>query len=363
MTKLISALVLITSFCCQLTAQQNASLEKMLTRLIYTEVEMKKVPGMVVGVIDKDGTYVYGFKETKKGNEQKPTANTVWEIGSISKVFTASLLSIMVMEGTLTYDTPADQYLDELSLKRNGKQITVGQLVSHTAGLPKLPFNFGANESSKSDPYANYSKTDLLEFLSTFNFELVKEEYQYSHVGFALLALVLESAGGAPFHQLVEDKLLKPLDMTDTRIELTAEQAGRMAQGYSLLGQPATPWNFQIFAGSIGYKSTATDLLKLLAVFLEDTHLDLGKTLGSTLKESAQTSIKRVWMAQGWHIFKPKKRFHNVYAHSGVTDGFRAYIGFVKESHTATVVLTNTEETNYGIGSIVLQAINKNWKR
>lgn len=344
-------------------AQDNPSLEKMLTRLIYTEVEMKKIPGMVVGVIDEDGTYVYGFQETKKGNEQKPDANTVWEIGSISKVFTACLLSIMVAEGTLTYDTPADQFLEGMSLDRNGKKITVGQLVSHTAGLPKLPFNFGANEASKNDPYAAYSKEDLLEFLSEFNFQLVKEEYQYSHVGFALLALVLESAGGQPFTDLVEQKLLTPLGMSDTRIELTAEQQSRMAQGYSLLGRSVDPWNFQVFAGSIGYKSTASDLLKLLAVFLKDTHLDIGKTLGSTLEESTQTNIKRVWMGHGWHIIKPKKRFYNVYAHSGVTDGFRVYIGFVKESHTASVVFTNTEETNYGIGSMILQAINKNWKR
>jgi len=361
--KISYTIVLFLAFWLPSNAQQNPSLEKMLTRMIYTEVEMKKIPGMVVGVIDRDGSYVYGFKETVKGNGKVPDANTVWEIGSISKVFTACLLSIMVSEGTLSYDTPADEYLDGINLQRNGKKITIRQLVSHTAGLPKLPFNFGANESSKSDPYASYSKADLLEFLSGFNFMLVKDEYQYSHVGFALLAVVLETAGGAPFPQLIEEKLLKPLQMTDTRIDLSLEQEGRMAQGYSLLGDPATPWNFQVFAGAIGYKSSAADLMKLLAVFLEDTHLDLGKTLGSTLIETSGTSVKRVWMAQGWHIIKPKKRFYNVYAHSGVTDGFRAYIGFVKESHTATVVLTNTEETNYGIGSIVLQVLNKNWKR
>ncbi len=363
MIKTIGTIILILALGVSVNAQENKSLEKMLTRLIYTEVEMKKIPGMVVGVIDRDSTYVYSYQETKKGNGQLPNANTVWEIGSISKVFTACLLSVMVAEGSVTYDSPVDQYLEGMKLERNGKKITLRQLVSHTAGLPKLPFNFGANESSKSDPYANYSKADLLEFLSTFNFKLVKEEYQYSHVGFALLALVLESVGGAPFPELVEQKLLKPLEMSDTRIELTSDQKGRMAQGHSLLGTPSTPWNFQVFAGSIGYKSTASDLLKLLSVFLGDTHLDLYKTLGSTLTESTSTSVKRVWTAQGWHIFKPKKRFYNVYAHSGVTDGFRAYIGFVKESHTATVVLTNTEETNYGIGSMVLQALNKNWKR
>ncbi len=334
----------------------------MMKRLIYSEVDMSKVPGMLVGIIDKDSTYLLGYEETASGNKLKPNGETIWEIGSVTKVLTASLLSILVNDGTLSYEDPVDKYLPGMSLERNEKKITLENLVSHTAGLPKLPYNFGQKESDFKDPYANYTENDLLEFLKKFDFNLVEEEYQYSHVGYALLAVVMEKATGQSFNSLLQEKLLTPLDMKDTKIQLSEEDRKRMAQGYSLIGKPITPWNFQVFGSAIGYKSTANDLLKLLAVCLGDSHLDYGKIMEATLQEQAVTKIARVKMARGWHIFNPRKNYHNVYAHSGVTDGFRVYIGFVKENHTAVVVMSNSEVTTNGIGSVILQSINKNWR-
>lgn len=357
--------ITLTALCITSTTlfAQNKSLEKMLLRLIYSEVDMTKVPGMAVGLIDADSTYFFGYGETEKKNDTPPTLSDICEIGSVSKVMTASLLSILVADGTVSYDDPVDKYLDDLVLERNGKKITLENLVAHTAGLPKLPLNFGQRESNFKDPYAEYSEKDLFNFLRTYNLNLIKEEYQYSHVGYALLSVVLEKAAGQPFAELVNTKLLDPLGMNDTRIILRDDQISRTVQGYSTLGQPVERWNFQVFGGAIGYKSSTQDLLKLLTMCLGDTHLDLGKILEATFEERATTKIDRVKMARGWHIFQPKRNYHNVYAHSGVTDGFRTYIGFVKETHTAVVVITNSEATTEGIGAIILQVLNKNWKR
>lgn len=342
---------------------QNKSLEKMLKRLIHTEVDMSKIPGMAVSIIDNDSTYFFSYGETKKGNDTPPALNDIWEIGSVSKVMTASLLSILVEEGVVSYDDPADKFLEELTLERNGIKITLENLVSHTAGLPKLPLNFGRRESNFKDPYAAYSEEHLITFLKSFNFDLVKEEYQYSHVGYALLSVILERVTQKPFEALVNEKLLEPLGMKDTRIVLPEEASDRFVQGYSLLGQPANLWNFQVFGGAIGYKSTIQDLLKLLNMCLKDDHLDMRKMIEGTFEEQATTKIQKVKMARGWHIFQPRKNFYNVYAHSGVTDGFRTYIGFVEETHTAVAIITNSEATTEGIGAIILQVINRNWKR
>jgi len=336
---------------------QNESLDKLINHIIKKEINFDEIPGLVIGVIDADSTYVYGFGETKKGNEQQPDGNTIYEIGSVTKVFTASLLTLLEDEELLNYKDTIGQYFPELK-----QPITLHDLVTHSSGFPRLPHNLGTKEQDANQPYANYLNEDLLDFLQ--NYILTKPagtEYDYSHCGYALLTQIIESTTGKKYEQILQDKLLNSLKMNDTRIILDKEQQERFAQGHSLINEvPA--WQFSSFEGAFALKSSVNDLLRFLSMHLRDHHTNLENTLRTNLDKQLLTTRYDVHIGRGWHIIRTRKRFPDVYVHSGVTSGFNSYISFVPETHTAVVVLANSKKSISEIGMVLLETINFNWK-
>jgi len=227
--KSLFTIIFIVLFSPILTFAQNESLDKLIKNIIKREVNFKETPGISIGIIDSDSTYTYNFGETQKGNGQTPDANTIYEIGSVTKVFTAALLTIMEHENLLTYKDSIGQYFSELK-----QPITLLQLANHSSGFPKLPHNFGSKEQDANQPYINYTQEDLLLFLE--NYILTKssgEKYAYSHTAYALLTEIIEKAGNATFDELLQDYLFNHLEMNDTRIILDDKQQIRLTQGNS----------------------------------------------------------------------------------------------------------------------------------
>ncbi len=343
---------------------QQAELEKTISKLVYKTVDFDEIPGIIIGVIDNDSTYVFSYGETEKGNGVQPNKNTIFEIGSVSKVFTATLIQMAVNEGLLTYDTSLGSQLDMKHLHFNDQAITIKDLTTHFSGLPKLPFNFGVKEKSADDPYANYQRKDLIDFLSEYRpIRAIGEKYVYSHAGYAILSLILEKLSDQSFFDLLKEKIIKPLALENTTIKLSPTQKKHLAQGYSHAGNLARLWTSDSFAGAIGLKSTMNDLIKFVRMNLEISNKDMGASIGYMHEKQAVTEIPKVDIGMAWHRIFTRKKFFDVIAHSGVTNGHRTHISFVKETGTGVIVMSNSEKNQGGIGTMVLQILNYNYKR
>jgi CubicO group peptidase (beta-lactamase class C family) len=180
------------------------------------EAEKKDV-GMVVGIVDEHGSSIVSDGKMDNGTDQEVNGDTLFEIGSITKTFTALLLQDMIERGDMKLDDPVTKYLPE-SVKmptRNGKEITLLQLVIHTSGLPENPDNLGPT-------WADYSTDQLYAFLS--GYKLTDDpgtRYKYSNLGASLLGHVIELKAGTNYESLVADRICRPLEMNSTRCMLT----------------------------------------------------------------------------------------------------------------------------------------------
>ncbi len=340
-----------------LVLAQNKSLDKLVHNVVKRGVNFEETPGLVIGIIDKDSTYIYGFGETKKGNGITPDANTIYEIGSVTKVFTASLLTLLEHKAQISYQDTIGQFFPQLQ-----QPVTLYDLATHSSGFPRLPHNLGSREQDADQPYAHYTNEDLLEFLQ--DYILTKptgETYTYSHCGYGLLTEILEIYSGESYDKLLQNNLFNTLKMNDTRVILDNDQQTRLAQGYSLVNA-VSAWQFSSHEGTFGLKSTVNDLLKFLSMHLGDHHQDLENILRPNLEKQFLTNRYDVHIGKGWHILRTRKRFPNIYLHSGITNGYNAYISFVPDTHTAVVVLGNSKKSISEIGMTLLETINFNWR-
>ena len=175
----------------------------------------KRSVGIVVGLIDVDGTTVVAHGRRGSDDPTLPDGDTVFEIGSVSKVFTAILLAEMVAGGEVAIEAPASSYLPD-SVRIPGEEddpITLYHLTTHTSGLPRMPDNF--SPADRSNPYADYSVQQMYDFLS--GHELARapgETAEYSNLGVGLLGHILAEVEGSDYETLVKTRITGPLEMT-----------------------------------------------------------------------------------------------------------------------------------------------------
>jgi D-alanyl-D-alanine-carboxypeptidase/D-alanyl-D-alanine-endopeptidase len=177
-------------------------------------------------------TTTYGRSDAKNGRPLD--GDTVFEIGSISKVFTTLLLAEMVTRGEVALNDPVAKYLpgNAAMPARNEKQITLLDLATYTSGLPRLPDGI---DNTSDNPYAAYTIAQLYAFLSnhTLRFD-PGTHYEYTNLGFGLLGHVLALRANASYEELVISRICAPLGLEDTRISLNTSMRERLAQGSSI---------------------------------------------------------------------------------------------------------------------------------
>src|SRR5580658_1952499 len=201
--------------------------------LIQRVDEFHQSVGIVVGTIGPDGRKVVSYGALEKGDPRVLNGDTVFEIGSVTKVSTSPLLSDMVQRGQVALTDPVAKYLPAgvRMPQRNGKQITLQDLATHTSGLPRMPANLKPKDSA--NPYADYSVAQLYEFLSSYELPRdIGSQYEYSNLGGGLLGHVLTLRAGMDYDALVRARIAVPLDMKSTSIALSPEMKARMAAGH-----------------------------------------------------------------------------------------------------------------------------------
>ena len=208
--------------------------------------------GIAVGIVDEQGTRVFFYGTNGRG--APIDEHTLFEIGSISKVFTTTALAEMALEGTVHLDDPIDTYLPITARapQRNGKQITLRHLATHYSGLPRLPTNLDI--LNREDPYAAYKEFDLLNFLSTYKLKVDPgSRSEYSNYGMGLLGYLLGRIDSATYEQVIVNRVCGELGMPSTRVNLRPEMRSLLAQGHSVVGRPVSNWDLAVLAGAGGH--------------------------------------------------------------------------------------------------------------
>lgn len=315
--------------------------------------------GMTVGILYGDEQLILGYGSVRSGASQAPDGNTIYEIGSMTKVFTALLLAELSIEGRGALSDPAAKFLPpSVRIPRYGDtEITLGDLVSHVSGLPRVPDNLydirdWLSLSVLRNPYQHYTPQRLYNFLSYCRLQSKPgTKFEYSNLGMGLLGFILAKSQGMSYEELVETRICKPLSMGDTRVALTAEQHAREAQGYAgpkRLGRvqvlfPQENWDVPVLEGAGSLKATVKDLMKFMSANIETNRTTLGPAMEKTHQERHQCGIPQWSVAMGWLITNLKDVNVPMLWHNGGTGGYHSFMGFNKKQRVGIVILCNSE--------------------
>jgi serine-type D-Ala-D-Ala carboxypeptidase/endopeptidase len=315
--------------------------------------------GVAVGVLRGEGTWTMGSGTVGPGGSAPPAAHTIFEIGSLTKVFTATLLAAMVEEGLVALEDPVQRYLPPgVELPVRGRPITLADLASHTAGLPRLPHGFFLRSIRQwRNPYAWLTVDDLYAGLPATR--LRREpgvRPRYSNLGYGLLGHALAVRAGRSYEQVVQERICRPLELEDTHVTVPGATRGRFAQGHNRRGRPVPHWDFPVLAGAGALRSTVADLLRFL-------RLQLGEGEPALARAAALTQVPRsrhrgVAVGLGWMRLPLLGTEHELLFHNGGTGGFCSFAGFVPATHTAVVVLSNSARSVDALGFRILERIN-----
>jgi D-alanyl-D-alanine-carboxypeptidase/D-alanyl-D-alanine-endopeptidase len=287
--------------------------------------------GIAVGVIDRGKTTIY--RAGSSGTSRALDEHTLFEVGSVTKTFTATILASMVLDGSVKLDDPVARYLPATVHvpTRDGKQITLLDLATQHSGLPRLPTNMNPSDS---DPYAHYSIHDLYTFLTSY--QLTRDpgqSFEYSNLGVALLGDALANRAHASYAHLLQTRVLGPLGMTETAISLSASEQQRFAVGHDADNEPVSGWTFEAIAPAGAIRSTIADMLKYVRCNLGQG--PLAKACLFAQKPRSTFTGNRIGLI--WWTGDVRAIIH----HGGDTAGYHASVAIAPDHTKGVVVLTN----------------------
>ena len=301
----------------------------------------KRGVGIVVGLVDEKGTRVITYGKPSQDSKAALDGNSVFEIGSVTKVFTATLLADMVERGEVSLNDPISKYLPRTvkTPTRDGKEITLLDLATQTSGLPRLPTNFAPKDPQ--NPYADYSVDQMYAFLSGYSMTRgIGEKYEYSNFGVGLLGHILALRAGTDYETLVRKRITQPLGMSDTKIKLTPEMMARLATGHNPALMSVPNWDLPTLAGAGALRSTVNDMLKFVAANLGLTKSPLLVAMQKAHQSQRETGQPDLSIGLNWHILK--KFDSEMIWHNGGTGGYRTFLGLMPSKKVAVVVMTNS---------------------
>lgn len=348
---ILSALLVVSVLASAATAPARSLLPTRVEQAIQARITDGEYPAMVVAVIDGNRNHVYGFG--KLANGKAPSADTIFQIGSITKTFTATLLAEAVDHHEVKLDTPVAKLLPGFTIpSRNGKPITLGELAMQDSGLPRLPGNL--DMANVHDPYADYDAAKLKDFLSKYKLQRDPgASYEYSNLGVGLLGFALARRAGTTYDKLLRTRIFKPLGMTSSSATFSMPLNADWAMGHDESGKPAKPWHLDALAGAGAINSTGADMLRYLEANLGQGHGALQAAM--QLAHQPRRAIggdERIGLA--WMTRHDKDG--DVVWHNGMTGGYASFIGFSANGRHGVVILTNIQQSVDDLGFATLLA-------
>ena len=298
---------------------------------------------LVVAVFADGEPTFHGWRR----NGPRPDERTLFEIGSVTKPFTGVLLADMFLRGEMRLDDPVSKYLPDAHVPRwNACEPTLEELATHRASLPNAPRGLVRKELAfalglrSRDPWADLDPPTYRRAVRrTAARRPPGGRFRYSSLGFGLLGDALEARAGAPYEQLLQDRICSPLGLLDVAISVPPENQPRLLEGRSRRGHPRPPLRDAMRAAG-GIRASARDLLGFLACSLNPPESRPGPALRLATEPRARVA-RRVAIGLGWLILRPRRKPELIW-HNGGTWGFRSFAAMVPDRKLAVVVLANT---------------------
>lgn len=297
--------------------------------------------GIAIAVIEGKDSAVYGFGRGRQ--DALPDADTVYEIGSITKTMTGLLLAQGVVKDRMTLAQPVADLLPGHAVPAtSGRDITLQDLATHYSGLPRLPGNLAP--ADMNDPYSGYGDAQLRAFLgSHVPARAPGAGFEYSNLGYGLLGTALAAQAHAPYEILLQKQITGPLGMRSTSTILMPAMRARLAPGYLADGKPAQNWHFEAIAGAGAVLSTPRDMVAYLQSFMlePDAAHALAVQPQHQLADGRQIGL-------AWILDRVKEQA--VIWHNGQTGGYASFAGFTSDGKRGVVVLSSTSQTVDALG-------------
>jgi D-alanyl-D-alanine-carboxypeptidase/D-alanyl-D-alanine-endopeptidase len=312
-----------------------------LLELIKAQVDDGNTVGMVLGVMEADGSSrIVSYGDAGAGAAPLGP-DSVFEIGSITKVFTASVLSYMNATGQLSLGDPVQNYAPQglVIPRKDGQPITLANLAEQNSGLPALPTNFFVSTDT-GGAFGSYSTADLAEFLAGYSLPRAPgASFEYSNLGVGLLGLVLANHAGVSYEALVREIVLQPLEMDSTGVSLTPAMQEVRVVGHDLQKRPVPDGAVsEPFAGAGSLESSMQDMLKFLAANLRAPETELDRAMHHAQQPRADAGSGKIGL--NWLRSTLSGGVGVVY-HTGSTTGFSSFIGFDPDRHVGVIMLAN----------------------
>lgn len=319
-------------------SNDKKSLDSLQALSVYNAV--KHFPNgteLAIALISSDSDQFFGIRRRNDSLVYLKNSDMAFEIGSITKTFTATILAKLVYEGQVDLNEPISNILPVKMHQDglNGKKVTLLHLANHTSGFPKEPGNIVLDLTLPGSSYKDYDKNELYNYLSN-NLILQSTpgtKRDYSNLAAGLLGHLLELITNQPYEELLNESICKPLNMDRTFVTIDPVRQQYIVPGRNPKGQIVPNWELNVLSSSGGIKSTAEDLAKYLHAQMSDTTYYL-LTQRPTIRYTEHNTAGLGW---AWYNYQDKK-FVDA---TGGTGGYSCIVIFERSTQTAIVLLTN----------------------
>ncbi|MBK5195700.1 MAG: beta-lactamase family protein [Proteiniphilum sp.] len=327
-----------------ITTNALSSYPKEIADLIFSKTkDFPNQTQLSIAIVQNNQTTCYGI--VKENDSVKPADNheKVFEIGSITKVFTSTVLASLVTEKKIKLSDSINSYYP-FTFKENRK-ITFLTLANHTSGLPRLPGNLDLSDAS--NPYKNYTEKELEAYLKTIMTleNEPSETYSYSNLGAGLLGYTLGLSQGTSFEELVQKRVFDRYGMTNS-FTGSGDIGDRLVKGLNANGKNTPNWDFDVLSGAGGVLSTTADLTQFAIAQFNPENRELALTRVPTFEASEKMEI-----GLGWHILQSENE-QELFWHNGGTGGYSSSMAVNVADKVAVIILSNVSAFHPASGNI-----------
>jgi CubicO group peptidase (beta-lactamase class C family) len=281
-----------------------------------------------IGITNNKVKSFFGFRKNGSTYQEISNENDIFGIGSITKVFTTSLLAILIDKGIVKLD---DRLEDFLQLSNFSSDITLKELATHTSGLPRLPPNMIIDLIfSKKNPYKYFSEKRLLNFFSKYYEANRNKIFEYSNLGIGVLGFIMGQATGNSYSSLLNTYIIKPLNLHETTTILADLEEKKIVTCYNK-NKISKPWDFNALVSAGGIYSTSENLVQFLEYQMSNSIFEI--------LHKPHYIGKDATIGLGWHI--KNQNGHEIHWHNGAASGYTSICLFNKSLNIGVSILSN----------------------
>lgn len=338
---------LCVQLCFSVWAQKQTALQSAINQKADSVFSAGKFPGLLLGILHNGKEQYFSFGYAVPEQKLPFDSATLFEMGSITKTFTAFVVQSVLDQKKITDTTSILSYLPD-SLQDNAalQGISFRSLLNHTSGLPRLPANLKPKDPMQ--PYIDYGGQQLFAYLKTAK-PVKAGVYSYSNLGMGLAGVLAQRISGKSFEALLEQYINKPF-----RIVPTPKNAVKSIGYFN--GTKAPYWDMAALTPAGGLKCNAVQLMQYLSVLGRPQNKNQLAFIDRLLQPTLYIN-KRLSIAKGWHLIQEGEQ--KIYWHNGGTYGFSTFAAFERTTGNAVVVVINKFNANEAADALGVEVIRK----